>query len=298
MSGRVWLASYPKSGNTWVRLLIGCLFLADGEAMDINRTLEHGGIASARLPFDHETLIESGLLTHAEIEPLRPRVHAATAPDRAGAAPVEFVKTHDAYALTAMGEPLLGGASGAKSAIVIVRDPRDIAASLAHHNQISIEDAVTLMDDHNAAFSHRSGRQSQQLPQRLGIWSGHVAGWVEQDDIPIHLLRYEDLQRDAAGALHAAMAAAGLSCTPAEADRAARLSAFSAVQRQERETGFSERAEKATLFFRRGTAGGWRDELTARQIETIERAHGPMMRRLGYPLSSAAAAAGARAAAA
>ena len=73
MTNHVWLASYPKSGNTWLRMLIGCLSLKDGEQVDINKSLERGGIASARGPFDHLTLIDSALLTHDEIDALRDR---------------------------------------------------------------------------------------------------------------------------------------------------------------------------------------------------------------------------------
>ena len=51
------------------------------------------------------------------------------------APPVRFVKAHDAYTLTPKGEPLLGGRRGADGAIVIVRDPRDVAPSLANHNR-------------------------------------------------------------------------------------------------------------------------------------------------------------------
>ena len=57
---RYWLASYPKSGNTWLRMLIANLLATDGP-VDINHWPERGGIASARAPFDHLTLIDSGL---------------------------------------------------------------------------------------------------------------------------------------------------------------------------------------------------------------------------------------------
>ena len=70
----VWLASYPKSGNTWMRMLIANLSAKDAPA-DINDLPERGGIASARGPFDYLTLIDSGLLTHDEIDVLRPRVY-------------------------------------------------------------------------------------------------------------------------------------------------------------------------------------------------------------------------------
>jgi hypothetical protein len=71
----VWLASYPKSGNTWLRMLIANLSAVDDRPVDINDLPERGGIGSARGPFDYLTLVDSSLLTHDEIDALRPRVY-------------------------------------------------------------------------------------------------------------------------------------------------------------------------------------------------------------------------------
>ena len=66
---------------------------------------------------------------------------------------------------------------------------------------------------------------------------------------------------------------------------------FGQLRGQEQEKGFREapRPYAGGNFFRRGEAGAWRDELSAEQIARIEAAHAPMMRRLGYELSTASA---------
>jgi len=128
MTRTVWLASYPKSGNTWLRMLIANLSARDGKPVDINDLPERGGIASARGPFDHLLLIDSGLLSHDEIDSLRPRVYEELArgaqddeyddeyddehDEAPDAPPVRFVKVHDAYTLTPNGEPRLPASSG------------------------------------------------------------------------------------------------------------------------------------------------------------------------------------------
>lgn len=297
MSDRVWLASYPKSGNTWMRLLIGSLSLKDGEALDINKTAGNSGIASGRGPFDYLTLIDSGLLTHDEIDCLRPRVHEERTPavedepqdEPRTPPPVRFVKAHDAYTLTSLGEPLLAGARGAKGAIVIVRDPRDVAPSLAIHRYTTIDAAIDFMNDPRAVFSGRTDRQERQFRQCLRGWSGHAASWLDQRDIPVHLVRYEDLKRDTDGTLLGALRFAGFPATRKQIARAVSLAAFDELQAQEREIGFAEwrdRDGNGNLFFRRGDAGVWRHELTAEQVARIEAAHGMMMERLGYELST------------
>ena len=102
-----------------------------------------------------------------------------------------------------------------------------------------------------------------QLRQRLLTWSEHVASWLDQRDLPVHLLRYEDLSRDPGFTFQAAMAFAGRVVTDPDAARAVRLANFNTLQIQERAHGFKEWQSRGnTLFFRRGEADGWRDELT------------------------------------
>ncbi len=295
---KVWLASYPKSGNTWFRMLLANLSSPDGKPADINDLPLRGGIASAREPFDDLTLIDSGLLTHDETDALRPRVYEALAggddgmddaPPEGNTAPqVRFAKTHDAYTRTPKGEPLLAGRGGAAAAIVIVRDPRDVAASLANHKAVGIDDAIAFMSDFNAAFCSRPRRQYNQFRQKLLTWSEHVASWLDQTDIPVHCVHYEDMQADTGGALRDALAFAQREASAAQIARAVRLASFAQLQAQEKAKGFREgpRPRPDGRFFRRGEAGAWRDELTAEQVARIESDHAAMMRRLGYPLTA------------
>jgi aryl sulfotransferase len=295
MTRTIWLASYPKSGNTWLRMLIANLAAADGQPVDINDLPERGGIASARGTFDHLLLIDSGLLTHDEADCLRPRVYEELARGAAddeydtpeATPPVRFVKVHDAYTLTPNGEPLLAGARGADGAIVIVRDPRDVAPSLANHNHGSIDDAIAFMNDNDAGFCVRTTRQHSQLRQKLPGWSGHIASWLDQSDIPVHLIRYEDMQTDTAGTLSRTLAFARRAATDEEIARAVAFADFAQLRQQELDKGFREapRPQPGGKFFRRGEVGSWRDELSPEQAARIEAEHAPMMRRLDYALS-------------
>lgn len=283
----VWLASYPKSGNTWFRMVLANLAAEGDEPVDINDLPEGGGIASARETFERQLLIDSGLLTHDEVDALRPLLYEASAreeddpPDEVS--PIRFVKAHDAYLTTPGGEPLMAGSRGAAGAIVIVRDPRDVAVSLANHIGVGIDDAIAFLGDKRAAFSAKTASLSRQLRQRLLDWSGHVASWLGQTDIPVHLVRYEDLQADAPAAFRAALAFAGHSATEDQILRAVRLASFAELQRQEQAKGFREAPSRiASGFFRRGEAEAWRDELTPAQAARIAKEHAAMMSRLGY----------------
>lgn len=293
MTRNIWLASYPKSGNTWLRLLIGNLFAEEGQVTGLKQ-LDSGGIASDRYRFDLIMLIDSGLLTHDEIDCLRPRAYKAIArgefDDQISrvetATPTRFVKVHDAYTMNPAGEPLLGGADGAHGAIVVVRDPRDIAPSFAHHWRLSIDGVIAFMNDDDATWCKNKTALPIQLRQKLRGWSGHAASWLDQTDIPVHLIRYEDLRSDTAGTLRRALAFSGLPATNEQINRAVTFSDFALLRQQEQEYGFAEVSRPGVKFFRRGEIGTWRDELTSEQIIQIESCHQQMMLRLGYEPSA------------
>ena len=291
-----WIASYPKSGNTWMRILLGNLLAADSAPVRINAIPHMGGsLAASREVFDELLLIESGALTQDEIDCLRPRLHEELARGGGGGAgygagdlpAVRFAKVHDAYTLTAKGEPLLAGAGGADGAIVIVRDPRDVVPSLAHQRGIPIDEAIEFMAAPRAAFDNN--RRATHVGQRLLAWHLHVASWLEQRDIPVHLVRYEDMLSDTRGVLLRAAEFSGIEAIEEAIDRAVRFSEFAELRRQEQQEGFSESmlAAEYRTFFRRGEAGAWRDELTTEQVARIEAVQGAMMRCLGYELCSA-----------
>jgi hypothetical protein len=290
----VWIASYPKSGNTWMRVLISNLRTPGSQPSNLNRLDDNAELASSRFLFDRITLLESGLLRPCEIDALRPAVHQARAaelarecegtPAKDGALP-RFSKCHDAYARLRNGTALLGGAQASSGAIVVVRDPRDVVPSLAHHSGRPIDAVIDSLNDPGAQLSRTRRGQEPQLHQRLLDWSGHVDSWLKQCDIPVHLVRYEDLTLSTPRTLLHAMQFAGWTISRAEAEAAARASSFDVLKEQEDRDGFSE-GRRGASFFRRGTVGNWCTELTMQQVRQIEAMHGEMMTRLGYALST------------
>jgi hypothetical protein len=222
------------------------------------------------------------LLTEDEVDAIRPEVYRAWAVDLAGqSGDSPVVKCHDAYTRRADGTPLLGGSEAARGAIVLVRDPRDIALSFADHRGTSVDEAIDLLCDPFATIGRSIQRQRRQLRQRLLDWSAHVSSWLDQRDLPVHLVRYEDMEADAAAVLIGTARFAGLEMTEERVARATRLSAFDLLRSQEDRSGFAE-GVRGRPFFRRGHSGAWRSALSSGQAERIETAHGKTMIRLGY----------------
>lgn len=278
MAGPVWLASYPKSGNTSLRLLLANLLGGRPRPEDINNL----GLATFSLVnrpvIEDLTLVDSFLLTGEECDRMRPSLMEEAW--REAADHDIFIKLHDAYCHLADGTPLLG--RPARAALYVLRDPRDVAVSLAFHTGNPIDKAVRQI----LSGSTRMGGNKphhEQVPQPLRDWSGHVRSWTGQRDVPVHVLRYEDLHVDTAGIFGRAVAFLGLEATPDEVARAVRQSDFSELQSQEAAKGFRERRPESTApFFRAGRVGGWRDVLTSDQAATIEATHGMVMTEFGY----------------
>lgn len=276
--GIVWLASFPKSGNTWFRILLANLAMGERGPADINNLETSGGIASSRQEFEAETMLDSGLLSHDDIDCLRPKVHEAIARD---ASDLRWIKVHDAFTKTKLGEPLLGR-SLAQAAVYLVRDPRDVAVSLAHHNGTTVDEAIELINSPDGAICGGHVGQALQLRQRLTGWSGHVTSWLDHADFAVHLLRYEDLVSAPVQYFSAALGATTGTAPTEDIERAVRHADFSELQRQEGEKGFTERVSSSAPFFRAGRVGGWRTTLSNDQVIAIEQRQGAVMARLGY----------------
>jgi hypothetical protein len=278
MSVISWLASYPKSGNTWLRIFLASL--VSGRAADINALPYLGRIAGARVGFDDALGIASADLSLEQQANLRPRVYEIWAAD---ADRPLYCKTHDACHLTPSGEPLFP-ASVTRGAIYIVRDPRAVAVSFADFKAEPIDAAIARMDNPDELMGGSLGRLHRQTRQRLLRWSEHVESWLSAP-FPVHLLRYEDMHADPHAAFAAAASFLGLPHGREEIAAAIEASSFSRLQAREREGGFVEKPRRMTAFFREGRTDGWRRDLTLEQAARIVAAHGPVMRRLGYDVT-------------
>ncbi len=172
-----------------------------------------------------------------------------------------------------------------RAALLVVRDPRDVACSSAPFFGVDLDTAIDRMavPSGDPVTSPAHGRTAQPW----GTWTTHLQSWLAPDvPFPVHLVRYEDLRADTAGTLQPVFAAIGLHCTRAQLDAAVEQARFERLRESEAERGFRETSPKTITFFRSGRAGGWRDELTTDQVATIEADHADAMRLLGYELTT------------
>ena len=278
MAEVVWLASYPKSGNTWTRALLAGYF-GDG-AFDLNNlggTFALGGLRS----LGDLLGVDPHLLRPAELLEYRPQAARQLALDVADRAVPAIHKLHSANYPTARGELVFP--SGAGRALYVVRNPLDVAASWAPFFGVSIEQAINTLGDEAFVLNSSRGAFRSILPEPLLSWSGHVLSWLDAPGVPVHVLRYEDLQADTASAFADALRSIGHEPDLGRVEAAVEAARFEKLQAREATEGFHEHGVRATApFFRRGRSGGWRHELTSEQARHVVANHGEVMHRLGY----------------
>ncbi|MFL0801144.1 MAG: sulfotransferase domain-containing protein [Agarilytica sp.] len=276
-----WLASYPKSGNTWVRAFIADLRNEKPEGtqagtMDING-IQTGSIAASRGWVQTAFDFDINELSHDEVDRLRPEAYIWLSQQMLSP---EYHKIHDAYTTLADGRPLIP--SGAtRGVLYLVRNPLDVAVSLAHHNQTSIDVAIDKMANPVSTFSGHIKKMNIQLRQHLLTWSAHVASW-QNAPLNVKFVRYEDMIYNP---IPTFTGIANFLALP-NSEEAVRASVdacqFEKLKMQENDTVFKEKPQNAPCFFRKGQVGDWQSCLSVEQIDRVIRDHGEMMSTLGY----------------
>ena len=187
----VWLASYPKSGNTWLRTFLTSYLKNDGTPASINELI--GPLVTSRALFDEYLGLPSSDLAPGEILRLRPLLHELLAAELPRPT---FFKVHDACIHTA-GGPLFPRAATA-GAVYLVRNPLDVAVSYAHHLQWSIDRTVEEMNRSEITSAQASqatppslpGFEAVLEPQRLELGGGGPAECTSCDTRTFSRIRW------------------------------------------------------------------------------------------------------------
>lgn len=273
MGSNLLLASYPKSGNTWVRIFLVNLFANAREPLplaEIGRLSTGDNVATWYRAVDPG---DEAAWSNAHIARLRHDVQrhvAGRSPDTV------FLKTHAAL-LPMEGVPpfapdVLAGA------VYIVRNPLDVAVSYARHSGVSLDGAIATMERKN----YTPARFGELLPYLQGGWSQNVASWTMQPHPRIHVMRYEDMVADPLAAFANLTRFLDIDVPAERLERAIANSDIAGLRRQEQEEGFVERPNKDVPFFGPGLVGAGKGSLTAEQIARICARHRAQMARFGY----------------
>lgn len=268
----VWLASYPKSGNTWTRVLLAHYFLPPEQAPDINSLYR---FTTADVRQDFFDRVNGGPFVARDLDhwlTTRQKALRAIAASKPGH---HFVKTHSQVRRINNVDLILPEVTAA--AVYVMRNPFDLALSYARHLGEEVDTTITRMVNAEAINGGETG-----VLEVIGRWDQHVASWVGAPGLKPHVMRYEDMLADAGRAFRGLFAFLRAPVDEARLARAIGAASFKSLQKQERERGFRERPPGMRQFFATGRAGGWRDRLSPAQVARIRAEFLPALER-HYP---------------
>lgn len=278
MKNTVWLASYPKSGNTWFRMFLANFLHERGRPATLEE-IQRTHISSDARFFEAQTGLNPFEMKPDQVDLYRPFLYQreAALAQQEQVFPL-FKKTHDAYTINARGEALFPEEISL-GAVYFIRNPLDVCASFSNHNVQPVERTVQFMLNDGAFLA---GKRDGQLRQLMGTWSNHVQSWHAQARIPVHTARYEDMLLDPVRTFAGIVRFIGLEADEDRIARALEACAFDVLQQQEQEKGFSEKTQGCNAFFWKGQTGHYRELLTPEQIQTLLEANKASMQQFGY----------------
>lgn len=277
MGNIVWIASYPKSGNTWMRFFLH-QYLTDGRVLNPNKVYGSARNENDRAFYAPFLASDPMLATNDELAAVRPQAQRLAA-KQGGEGPI-FLKTHNFFGHHAGTPTILPEVS--RAAVQIVRDPRDVVTSYAAFVDVDFDRAIDTLLERDGLVARAPGGSYMVR----GSWVQHVSSWVDQTEVPTLVVRYEDLLSDPLVWFGKVLDHVGLDRDEAKLERAVRATGFENLKLSEELMGFAERPKKTERFFRSGQAGEGRQKLSAAQQQRIIDECGSLMQRLGYDLGA------------
>ena len=185
----IWIASYPKSGNTWIRSLLSAYLYTENGNFDFN-------LLSKIHQFPDKKYFKYFTKDFTDIKKISD--HWIAAQDRINLLnnnQTTFFKTHSA--LCTLENNSFTNKNNTKAALYIVRDPRNLITSLSHHFSLSISESYNFIINKNKILSGDEwGGKNFGISTVLGSWSDHYNSWKNIKFAPILIIKYEELLKD------------------------------------------------------------------------------------------------------
>ncbi len=274
----IWLASYPKSGNTWMRMFLKSYFMKSEEKFSLE-----GSILDNFKPqgFPDQALLDRLKINYNKFDEIVKNWE--TMQDYINLNKrTNFVKTHNA--MCTVDSHQFTTKRNTKGAIYIVRDPRDVLISLSHHMGIDYEKTFEhLSSSYN--FEYPSTGDKRYRKTLMGSWSDHYKSWKNYKSCKILIVKYEDMLSDGLNTfskiINYLKEVDGTEPDEDKLRKSIKQTQFKELQKIEKDHGFSEKG-KGELFFRKGKTGVWKKELPVNLVKKIETLFSKEMIELGY----------------
>ena len=283
----IWIASYPKSGNTWIRsLLSSYLFSDDGKfSFKLLNNIEQFSSKNLSLKLskelNYQSRISKNWIPSQEIINKDKKIH--------------FFKTHNA--ICTINDNKFTDKSNTLAAIYVVRDPRNLITSLSYHYELSLDEAFSfLTNKKKIIFPINVEKKDKDIndPEDfnfLSDWSTHYQSWKNINFCPIKIIKYEDCLNDTqkvfVSMLDFLSKFLKFKLDKKKINNAINSTDFKSLSQMEKEEGFQEsvtssKTMKKINFFNLGKTNDWKTLLDKKFIRKIESCFKNEMKELGY----------------
>jgi len=276
----IWLASYPKSGNTWLRMFLKSYFLKSDSKFELNTKLDDDFKSNGFPDYKDLDHLKIDYNKWSEIvknwETLQDYINLNNR--------TNFLKTHSS--MCTIQSYKFTTNKNTKGGIYLVRDPRDVLVSYAHHIGEDYEETFDLMtSSENYEMYPLPLKNIKFKKSLLGSWADHYNSWKSYKSSKILTIKYEDMVSNKYDTFHKILSYLNeIDNTEINSEqliKALKQTEFQELQKMEKQDGFREKL-KSDLFFRKGKTGEWKKELPRDLIGKIEKLFHKEMVELGY----------------
>ena len=282
----IWISSYPKSGNTMMRLFLASYFFTKNGKLENFTPLKK--ISSFNHIKNFEKITNFPSIKHFQEKPemiSRYWQKAQVNINEKLFNKILFLKTHNAQ--FKFNSNFFTNNELTRSFIYVVRDPRSVLlSSISHYgiaDQISASEIIT--SDKRLSYATDNGR----LPEFLLSWRTHFVSWhnfaKSNPDLGL-IIKYEDLvlksEETFLIVLKFLLKKTGQRFDMAKFKNAFESINFLKIKKMEKKIGFFEKSENSDNFFRLGKVDEWKEKLNLEINSNIKRAFSKEMKYLGY----------------
>ena len=280
----IWIASYPKSGNTWVRSLLSTYLYTEDGSFNFN-------LLKKILKFPSKIYLKYFTKDFSDIKKISEYwISAQERINLFNENKSVLLKTHSA--LCTLENNSFTNKQNTQAVIYIVRDPRNVITSISNHYSLSIEESYDFMIDNKKILtSDRWGGKDFGISEVLGSWSQHYKSWQNIKFAPILNIKYENLIDDTKNSLITIINFLQ-KFTDAKIDEKKILKTikscnFENLREMEIKQGFdesaySEKLEKKVNFFHLGKENNWEKLLRPEMEKKIRTIFNNEMKELNY----------------